>query len=72
MKTHQGYTAGEDGAVCSACGDLIEPGDDAVLMDPAEIQETGSANPKATAIHGVLHVSCFEQLTVPDVLVLDE
>ena len=63
MQTHQGYTTREGtGAKCSKCSDWIEPGEEAVFMEPAEINERGQAVGKETAIHGVIHLDCFKEL----------
>lgn len=62
METHQGYEGGSDGAKCSDCGEWIEPGEEAVLLLPAEVDEDGHVETNAMAMHGVLHKSCFEDL----------
>lgn len=63
MRTHRGYTTQSGkGAKCSDCDEWIKPGEKAVKMSPAEIGETGRADPEATAIHGVVHLSCFKEL----------
>lgn len=63
METHQGYaTKSGEGARCSACGEWIRPGEDCVLVKPGVVGESGHVDPAATAIHGVLHVPCLEEL----------
>lgn len=62
MNTHQGYTAGKRGAVCSKCEDKIPPHEEAVLMGSVEINEKGTARPTAKAYHGILCMGCYEEL----------
>lgn len=62
MKPHQGYVGGDTGAICSECGDLVEPGSQAVLMEPVNINERGSAHVTAKVHHGLLCEPCYEEL----------
>lgn len=63
MNTHQGYdTKTSKGAKCSKCNGWIPTGHKAVSIEPAVIKESGGAKVKATAIHGILCMSCYEEL----------
>lgn len=61
MKTHQAYATKNGESKCSHCGEWIENGDDAVLMQPAESGDRG-VETKALAIHGVLCMNCYKDL----------
>lgn len=64
MKRHQGYrtSVSGKGAQCSMCGDWIPVRDEAVLMEPGVIRGDGSFDGNALTLHGILCMSCFDDL----------
>lgn len=61
MDRHNGYSTKDGEAQCTKCGDWVEQGDDAVLLDPCVVTGNGTEM-RPTVIHGILCMGCFDSL----------
>lgn len=61
MNRHNGYTTKPGEAQCTKCEEWIAYGEESVIMEPVTVGDRGVEH-KATAIHGILCMDCYDSL----------